>query len=225
MSGSGDTEVGAADAGNGVGERVLSQLLNEMDGIATAGQVLVVACTNRPDRLDAALIRPGACALRPPLHVVPMNFTETARFWKTPGRLDQLVHVPLPSLDDRRDILELLRTQIPTAADVDVGALAASAYGLSGASLAALYRCVCGKLRTRPGSELLLTRPLPLARRSVSRHSDAALDALANPSREHDRATVTAVHLQRQLRLSLTDAKRPAHLAAVAVCDAFAGRA
>jgi len=42
-----------------VGERVLSQLLNEMDGVSANGQVLVVGCTNRPDRLDAALIRPG----------------------------------------------------------------------------------------------------------------------------------------------------------------------
>ena len=53
------TDFGSSDSANGVGERVLSQLLNEMDGVADAGQVLVVACTNRPDRLDAALLRPG----------------------------------------------------------------------------------------------------------------------------------------------------------------------
>jgi len=47
----------------GVGERVLSQLLNEMDGVSANGQVLVIGCTNRPDRLDAALIRPGTTTM------------------------------------------------------------------------------------------------------------------------------------------------------------------
>jgi transitional endoplasmic reticulum ATPase len=45
--------------GDSVQERILSTLLNEMDGIATAGHVLVIGATNRPDMLDAALMRPG----------------------------------------------------------------------------------------------------------------------------------------------------------------------
>jgi ATP-dependent 26S proteasome regulatory subunit len=107
---------GAGDAGTGVGERVLSQLLNEMDGIATTGHVLVVACTNRPDHLDAALLRPG--------------------------RLDQLMHMPLPTRADRHALLLQLRARIRTDASVDLDTLANASAGLTGAALCALYRCV-----------------------------------------------------------------------------------
>ena len=44
---------------NGINERVLSTLLNEMDGIQELKQVFVIGCTNRPDQLDDALLRPG----------------------------------------------------------------------------------------------------------------------------------------------------------------------
>ncbi|OXB69926.1 UNVERIFIED_CONTAM: hypothetical protein H355_011537 [Colinus virginianus] len=67
-----------------VESRVLSQLLNEMDGIGPVKEVVVIAATNRPDLLDAALLRPG--------------------------RLDRLVYVPLPDKAARRDIvLKMLR--------------------------------------------------------------------------------------------------------------------
>jgi len=44
---------------NGINERVLSTLLNEMDGIQELKQVFIIGCTNRPDQLDDALLRPG----------------------------------------------------------------------------------------------------------------------------------------------------------------------
>ncbi|CAG8756403.1 15719_t:CDS:2, partial [Acaulospora morrowiae] len=64
----------------GVGERVLSTLLNEMDGIQELNDVLVIGCTNRPDRIDDALVRPG--------------------------RIDQSLYVGLPNKDERTDILK-----------------------------------------------------------------------------------------------------------------------
>ncbi|KAI8054986.1 P-loop containing nucleoside triphosphate hydrolase protein [Syncephalis plumigaleata] len=67
------------DAGGKVQERLLSTLLNEMDGITANKGLFVLACTNRPDHVDSALLRPG--------------------------RLDQLLHVDLPDIEDRAAIL------------------------------------------------------------------------------------------------------------------------
>ncbi|KEP64007.1 UNVERIFIED_CONTAM: ATPase, AAA family protein [Hammondia hammondi] len=80
----GDRETG--DAG-GVDGRVLSQLLNEMDGIGPVREVIVIAATNRPDLLDAALLRPG--------------------------RLDRLVYVPLPDWEARREIVVKMLKNMP----------------------------------------------------------------------------------------------------------------
>ncbi|KAJ3333412.1 hypothetical protein HDU76_008436 [Blyttiomyces sp. JEL0837] len=68
------------DGTSGVNERVLSTLLNEMDGVGDRKGVVVVAATNLPEMLDDALLRPG--------------------------RLDQHIYVPMPSLDDRISILK-----------------------------------------------------------------------------------------------------------------------
>lgn len=79
-----DTLVGKRDVETGSGgveKRVLSTLLNEMDGIEMAKEILVIAATNRPDMIDAALLRPG--------------------------RLDHLIYVPLPDTEARLDILKI----------------------------------------------------------------------------------------------------------------------
>ncbi|KAJ3221400.1 hypothetical protein HK099_003547 [Clydaea vesicula] len=72
------------DGGTGVGERVLSTLLNEMDGIQSNNEkkIFVVGCTNRPEMVDEALLRPG--------------------------RLDVHIYVPLPNKEDRIKILSIL---------------------------------------------------------------------------------------------------------------------
>ncbi|CBZ54571.1 putative ATPase, AAA family domain-containing protein [Neospora caninum Liverpool] len=119
----GDRETG--DAG-GVDSRVLSQLLNEMDGIGPVREVVVIAATNRPDLLDAALLRPG--------------------------RLDRLVYVPLPDREARREIaLKMLKNmpvkfsgqvrgdqngQGTTCAD----SLARATHGYSGAEIVMICR-------------------------------------------------------------------------------------
>ena len=56
-----DTLPPGGDGGSGVESRVLSTLLNEMDGITASAGLLVVAATNRPDLIDEALLRPGGC--------------------------------------------------------------------------------------------------------------------------------------------------------------------
>jgi len=95
-----------------VTERVISQLLTEMDGLESLNNVVVVAATNRPDMIDSALLRPG--------------------------RFDRLVQVPFPDLDARKAILEIHMEKKPLAEDVMIDNLAKKTEGYSGADLSAL---------------------------------------------------------------------------------------
>ncbi len=93
-------------------EQTLNQLLSEMDGFERSDLTVVIAATNRPDVLDAALLRPG--------------------------RFDRRVVVDLPEAGARRAILALHTQHKPLADDVDLTALAAGTAGFSGADLANL---------------------------------------------------------------------------------------
>jgi transitional endoplasmic reticulum ATPase len=108
----GERGKGAGDSG--VGERVVSQLLTELDGLESLEDVVVIATTNRPDLIDAALLRPG--------------------------RLDRHVHVPVPDEAARRKILEVHTRNKPLADDVDLDALASRTNGYVGADIEALTR-------------------------------------------------------------------------------------
>jgi transitional endoplasmic reticulum ATPase len=99
---------------SGVGERVVSQLLTELDGLEDLEDVVVVATSNRPDLIDSALLRPG--------------------------RLDRHVHVPVPDEEARRAILEVHTRSKPLADDVDLDWLAAQTEGFVGADIEALAR-------------------------------------------------------------------------------------
>lgn len=101
------------DSSGGVNERVLSTLLNEMDGVEGRQGVVVIGCTNRPDQIDDAILRPG--------------------------RLDQLIHVGLPTLEDRIDIIKTLLKKISTK-DIDINELASQTEFCSGADLENLFR-------------------------------------------------------------------------------------
>jgi SpoVK/Ycf46/Vps4 family AAA+-type ATPase len=96
-----------------VSERVLSQMLQEMDGIqGQADNLIVIAATNRPDRLDKALLRPG--------------------------RFDRVVEVGLPSAKDREEIFQVHTRRIPVDSTVNLKDLADSTDGFSGADIAGL---------------------------------------------------------------------------------------
>ena len=107
---------GGSSGGGGVSERVVNQLLTELDGMETRRNVFVIAATNRPDIIDQAMLRPG--------------------------RLDKLLYVPLPSANDRRSILKTLARKSPLDKDVDLDSIVSSAQcdGYSGADVAALLR-------------------------------------------------------------------------------------
>ena len=107
---------GSDSSGGGVSERVVNQLLTEMDGLDTRRSVFVIAATNRPELIDPAMLRPG--------------------------RLDKLLYVPLPSPNDRVAILKANAKNIKLGPDVNLEAIALSsrADGYSGADCAALLR-------------------------------------------------------------------------------------
>ncbi|RLI28845.1 AAA family ATPase [Candidatus Bathyarchaeota archaeon] len=103
--------------GSGLGdshvtERVISQLLTEMDGIEELRGVVVIAATNRPDIVDPALLRPG--------------------------RFDKLLYVPPPDLEARKEILKIHTRKKPLADDVDLDEIAKKTEGYTGADLEAL---------------------------------------------------------------------------------------
>jgi|TARA_B100000315_G_scaffold170051_1_gene158624 transitional endoplasmic reticulum ATPase len=97
---------------NMVTERVVSQLLTELDGIRSLAGVVVLAATNRIDMVDTALLRPG--------------------------RFDKLLFIPAPDRDARKKIMEIHATGKPLAKDVDLGKIADQTDGLSGADMASI---------------------------------------------------------------------------------------
>lgn len=102
------------DNGTKVTERVLNQLLAEMDGLEDLKDVLVVGATNRPDMLDAALLRPG--------------------------RFDRILLVNAPEEEGRLQILNVHTKKMPLAKDVNLREFAKKTIGYTGADLEALAR-------------------------------------------------------------------------------------
>ncbi len=98
--------------GNDEREQTLNQMLVEMDGFETNLGVIVVAATNRPDILDAALLRPG--------------------------RFDRQVYVTLPDIRGREQILNVHMRKVPLGTDVNASVIARGTPGMSGADLANL---------------------------------------------------------------------------------------
>ena len=107
-------ERGTNTGDSGVGERVVSQLLTELDGLEALEDVVVIATTNRPDLIDTALLRPG--------------------------RLDRQVHVPVPDVEGRRRIFDVHTRDKPVAEDVDLGWLASRTDGYVGADIESVCR-------------------------------------------------------------------------------------
>jgi transitional endoplasmic reticulum ATPase len=95
-------------------ERIVSQLLTEMDSIEKLDNVIIIAATNRPDLVDPALLRPG--------------------------RLDKLIYVPPPDKEGRLEILKVHTKKTPLDEDVDLERIADITEGYSGADLEALVR-------------------------------------------------------------------------------------
>jgi transitional endoplasmic reticulum ATPase len=97
-----------------VTERVVNQLLTEMDGLEDLNNVVVIAATNRPDILDTALLRPG--------------------------RFDRIILVPVPDFDARKAIFAVHTKSMPLGSDVSIDYLAQKSEGYVGADIEAVCR-------------------------------------------------------------------------------------
>jgi len=99
------------DLGTNVTERVVSQILTELDGLDNLKDIVVIAATNRPDMVDPALMRPG--------------------------RIDRILYIPNPDKEARQSILSIHTRGMPLSEDVDMDKLAELMEGYTGADIAA----------------------------------------------------------------------------------------
>ncbi|XP_032652980.1 ATPase family gene 2 protein homolog A isoform X2 [Chelonoidis abingdonii] len=107
-------ERGRSSGAGNVADRVLAQLLTEMDGIEQLKDVTILAATNRPDMIDKALIRPG--------------------------RIDRIIYVPLPDDKTRREIFKLQFRSMPISDEVCLEELVLQTQKYSGAEITAVCR-------------------------------------------------------------------------------------
>lgn len=134
---------GSQGDGGGAGDRVMNQLLTELDGVGAKKNVFVIGATNRPDIIDPALMRPG--------------------------RLDQLIFIPMPDLESRLSILKATLRKSPLHPDIDLRHLAQHTEKFTGADLGEIcqraaklaIRESIEKVRSQP--YYLPTDPLPLS--------------------------------------------------------------
>ena len=103
---------GGMSSDSHVTERVISQILTELDGLESLNDVMVIAATNRPDIIDAALLRPG--------------------------RFDRLIEIGLPDEEARKEILKIHTSKKPLADDIDLEDIAKRTDKFSGADLGAV---------------------------------------------------------------------------------------
>ena len=100
---------GSGGSGSEAGDRVINQILTEIDGVGARKSVFVIGATNRPDILDSAVTRPG--------------------------RLDQLIYIPLPDYKSRLSIFKANLRKSPVEPSVDMEQLARATEGFSGADI------------------------------------------------------------------------------------------
>jgi len=135
-----------------VSERVVSQMLTELDGLEELKDVLVVCASNRPDMIDRALLRPG--------------------------RIDRLIYIPPPDLKEREEIFKVHLKEKPIAKDVSLSALARKTEGCVGADIAAICReAVMLSLREaiKPGMGKEAMRKALKDRQVERKHFDEAI--------------------------------------------------
>lgn len=117
---------GSGGDGGGAADRVINQILTEMDGMGAKKNVFIIGATNRPDIIDPAILRPG--------------------------RLDQLIYIPLPDEPSRLSILNASLRKSPVAQAVDLTYLSKATHGFSGADLTEICQRAC-KLAIRESIE------------------------------------------------------------------------
>lgn len=144
---------------NNVTERVISQMLTEMDGLESLNNVVVIAATNRPDIMDPALLRPG--------------------------RFDKSIYIGPPDKESRKSIFGIHTKNRPLADDVDLGTLADRTEGCTGADIAA----ICNEAVMNAVRRLVASNPNPTEAdiescKVAAEDFDKALDKFGPKSRQ-----------------------------------------
>lgn len=180
----------------GVTDRVVNQMLTQMDGAEGLDGVYVLAATSRPDLIDSALLRPG--------------------------RLDKSLLCDMPNASDREQIMMTARAKMSLADDVDLSGIAARTEGFSGADLQALmynaYLDAIHETLDTKGEQGLSTeskkQDLELFQLNGKRDMEAVRSFLANPAdaeeasasqnnavaQANEPVVVTAYHLEKSLQ-------------------------
>lgn len=135
------------------GERMVNQLLTEMDGLEELNDVVVIAATNRPDILDSALLRPG--------------------------RFDRIVYIPVPDEKGREKILNIHIKGMPLEKDINIKELAKKTQGYAGADLEAVCReaamiALREDIKNKTVSNAHFQKALEAVRPSVSKEVEEA---------------------------------------------------
>ncbi|UJR15010.1 hypothetical protein I4U23_001987 [Adineta vaga] len=149
---------GSGGDGGGAADRVINQILTEMDGMGAKKNVFIIGATNRPDIIDSAILRPG--------------------------RLDQLIYIPLPDEKSRMAILRAALRKSPIAKDVDMNLLARVTNGFSGADLTEICQRAC-KLAIRESIEKDIIRQKDQQRRGLSAMEGDETDLVPEIRRDH----------------------------------------
>merc|ERR1719359_1580646 len=138
-------------------KKTLNQLLVEMDGFEENKGIIVIAATNLPETLDKALTRPG--------------------------RFDRTVHVPLPDISGRKQILDLYLKNVPIAEDVETEIIARTTVGFTGADLANLVNTAACQA-AKNGLETLNSLTLDKAKDRILMGAERKTMVLTEESRE-----------------------------------------
>lgn len=159
---------GGGDAG-GASDRVINQVLTEMDGMGAKKNVFIIGATNRPDIIDPAVLRPG--------------------------RLDQLIYIPLPDEKSRLNIFKAALRKSPISKDVDIDFLAKTTHGFSGADLQEICQRAC-KLAIRESIDKDIRREREMRERGTP------LDAAMECDLEDQVPEITRVHFEESMKFA-----------------------
>ena len=161
---------GSSGDGGGAADRVINQILTEIDGVGSKKNVFVIGATNRPDIIDPALMRPG--------------------------RLDQLIYIPMPDLESRLSILKATLRKSPISSDVDLDFLAANTEKYTGADLTEICQRAA-KMAIRENIERDMERERLKAENATG--DDDAMDDVDEPDPVPE---ITPSHFEEAVRAS-----------------------
>jgi transitional endoplasmic reticulum ATPase len=151
--------IGSSDSGSRVGEKIVNQMLTEMDGLESLNDVVIIGATNRPDMLDPALLRQG--------------------------RFDRIIFTSIPDVESRKKIFEIYLEKMPLANGVEIADLANKTEGYVGADIEGVCReaamiALREDLQSKDVKMDHFVKALDVVKPSVDKEVEAAYEKLAD---------------------------------------------